>query len=272
MTIAHKTPYGFPPDNHDRAQAEMMLRQREQMSIQKEAVLSRDWDKFEIADHMFWEHFRINYPYLKGGASELAQAIFLLVPLLAIYCFDLVFFRSTIDWFASQLFPAGSWTINVVILAMTLGYIVIEMSVNYQLYLSSNTLAEDDITPGNRQRYWFWLVLSLAMAIVVPAMFIATFLAGQDGQMSTFKLYLLVGLTVLAVVVHITVLFGGQPVIESKKMLVASVKHRHLDRRRSRCYQKARAQATVLRQLELDYARRVNDYNNRYGGSHHVAS
>jgi hypothetical protein len=270
MTTAHKTPpktpYGFPPDNHDRAQAETLLRQREQMAIRAEAFLHRYWDKFEVADHQFWEWYQSNYRYLRGGVSDLAQAIFLLLPLLAIYCFDLVFFRSTIDWFASQLFPAGSWTINVVILALTLGYIVIEMSVNYQLYISSNTLAEDDITPGNRQRYWFWLVLSLAMAIVVPAMFIATFLAGQDGEMSTFKIYLLVGLTVLAVVVHVTVLFGGQPVIESKKMLVASIKHRRLDRRRSRYYQKARAQATVLRQLELDYARRVNDYNNRYGG------
>ena len=255
----------YPTDENYQA-AKIMLGGGEGQVIQQDSRLVGNWQEYKDRKRKCLDFSDDNQWYLQEGIQQHTAHLFLLLPLLAIFGFDIVFSRSVGEFFAEQLFPPGSIAITITAILLPVMYVLVEIGVNLQANASNDEVVLHPFDPGKRLRRNFWLVVSILMAMVMPLLFVATFMAGHEGEnLWGFKAILLVGMTILVAILHLAVLFAGKPVIKAKESLVAGFRYRSLRRRWVAARRSLIKSNALLDRMYLDYLRRVQEFNRTFG-------
>jgi hypothetical protein len=262
----NRSPEPVSANDDDRQSAHITLSQGEGRVIKQDSILVELWKIHTYNERKYLEFVANNQWYVQLGIQQHTAHIFLLLPLVAIFVFDLIFSRSVGEFFAEQFFPPGSIAITITVIAIPLLYVLFEIGVSLQAYASAEAAAADPFDRAKKLRRNFWLGLSVLMAMVMPLLFIATFIAGHEGEdLWGFKAILLVGMTILIAILHLAVLFSGKPVIQAKESLIAGFKYRHLRRRWVGSRRALIGCNALLDRMYLDYLRRAQDFNRVFG-------
>lgn len=145
---------------------------------------------------------------------------------LGVFGLDYLLVRAAADWLIGmgfyQLTPVLN---NALLLLVPACFIAVEIAISEQA-----VEARDDIQlTGNRSPWISWTIVSLALAIVMPALGVATYLIKVNltlhGQgLSTAHQIQLLGLCCLSLVAHACMVFGGHLSRDARTFLWFAVK------------------------------------------------
>lgn len=185
---------------------------------------------------------------------------------LGVYGLDYLLARAAADWLIGMGFYHLTPGLNNILLMLVPAcFIAIEIAISEHAME-----ARDDIhITGHRGPWIFWTIVSLVLAIVMPALGVATYLVKVNltlhGQpLSTAHQIQLLGLCCLSLVAHVCMLFGGELSRNARTFLWFSIRDRRLqslNKQHQAAY--LRARGSVSRSYR-DYLDGLETHNTSY--------
>ncbi|HLO47542.1 MAG TPA: hypothetical protein VK203_21835 [Nostocaceae cyanobacterium] len=251
------------------AQSRIRLRKLEHLKRQREYIIelaSKYWQVGQeyqaTADTLKnWEiqHPEIAFPSI----GHMTKHIFLILVLPGVYLFDYIVFHGAAEYLALLVFAPGSWTIKAAVILIPLAFLLLEITISNQRCTAEEEAVEYQVgTP--RKSIWFWL--AILTVLVMPILFVATFVAAHAALLATNSAFilLLVGLTILCFILHASVLFGGRSAQEAKEHFIGRSKYRQLQRQlRSLKAKVAQLSRTLINAFSA-YQHSLNSFNQTY--------
>ncbi len=175
--------------------------------------------------------------------------------------FDLLFSYNVTEFLAKQAFHGNVYLVSATIILFPLCYVTLELGINY---FTQAAKLELDLYKRDKSKLRKWIFLSLVsvlMALVIPVLYIATGLAGLAKTLNPVFVILLIGFTILATIVHITLIFSGTKMVAAKQQLL-SISGYHSRKKTMRLtYFKLTKMVANLETLHEDYKRLVKQLN-----------
>lgn len=157
------------------------------------------------------------------------------------------------EFVAKQAFHGVLWAMYAAVLIFPLAYVVIEMIVNHQTHIAKVNADYCDRDRGKRLTWLAWLTLSLLLAMVMPIAYIATGLAGMASNSNSVFIWLLGGLTLLAFLVHVMLIFSGDNMLAAKQRFFIMIGYNWRHRKMQKSYHGLMRSLGSLQSLEQDY-------------------
>jgi hypothetical protein len=211
---------------------------------------NKAWARYRAAKQAFWVLIR-DPNYLSGRGK--GNVALLVIWLLAVYFLDLLFSWNVAEFVAKQAFHGMLWAMYLATFLFPLAYVTIEMVVNFQTHTAKMAA---DYYDRDRVKYWTWLAwlfLSLLLAMVMPVAYIATGLAGIASSSNMVFVWLLGGLTLLAFLVHVMLIFSGDEMLAAKQRLLMMMDYHWRRRHMQKSYYRLMQWLGTLQSLERDY-------------------
>ncbi len=224
--------------------------------IRNQLELSQSWNIYRAAKKEFWE--LICDPRYFGGAGKGHVAI-LVVWLVAVYFLDLLFSWNVAEYVARQSFHGIAWAVYLATFLFPLAYVAAEMMVNFQTSLAKEKAEYFDRDRGKQRTWLAWLCLSLLMAMVMPIAYIATGLTGMASSGNAVFAWLLGGLTLLAFLIHVMLIFSGEEMLAAKHRMLLMISYGRLRGKMQKTYYRLMSSAGNLQAIEQDYLWVCND-------------
>jgi hypothetical protein len=212
--------------------------------------LNMTWTKYRATKRAFWELIR-DPNYLSGRGK--GNVALLVIWLVAVYCLDLLFSWNVAEFVAKQAFHGILWAMYLATFLFPLAYVTIEIVVNDQTSIAKANADHFDRDRGKRLTWLAWLTLSLLLAMVMPIAYIATGLAGMANNGNSVFIWLLGGLTLLAFLVHVMLIFSGDNMLAAKQRFFIMLGHNWRHRKMQKSYHGLMRSLGSLQSLEQDY-------------------
>jgi hypothetical protein len=219
------------------------------------------WNKYRAAKGDLHNWYRTHYDYIHPSADGYSDYTLLIIWIIAVYFLDLIFSWNVVEYIAKGAFHGNTFLVYAAMLAFPLGYIVLEIVANYFTHTARLELEKYH---RSKSKFWvwiFWLVFSIVMALIIPLLYIATGLAGVARTGNPIFVTLLIGFTVMAAVMHITLIFSGTKMVAAKHRLVSLWGYKHRKKVNRLEYHKVMKMAANLEGLNDDYQRLVVEKN-----------
>jgi hypothetical protein len=225
---------------------------------QAEEALGSRWDDFIPRDTNYWLYYDRNQKHLQIAAERGAQDFVLLVPLIANLALDLLLFHSLVVYFVLQLLPnAAGWITLLATCLFPLCYMSIEFKFAQLIHAAKKARIAYPYDSALARLVLWWQILGFLWAILPSAVFAYVMTIGQeDSQMSSL---LIIIMSILGVLLHLLIVFGGEPVVEAKTRCYASLKERSLDKKRRKSYRLVSGQAKQTRGIASHFARKARE-------------
>jgi hypothetical protein len=223
---------------------------------QAEEALNSSWENYIPHDTNYWLYIDRNQYHLQIGAERGAQDLVLLVPLIANLLLDGLLFHHLADYFIRQLLSnAAEWLIILATCLFPLCYMAIEFKFAQLIHAAKKARIAYPYDPSLAKAVLWWQMLGFLWAILPSAVFAYVMTLGQeDSQMSNLLILIM---SVLGVLLHLLIVFGGEPVVEAKTRLYASWKERSLAKKRRKSYRLVRRQAKQTKGIASHFARKA---------------
>jgi hypothetical protein len=130
---------------------------------------------------------------------------------------------------------------------------MIEIVVNDQTSLAKANADYFDRDRGKRLIWLAWLTLSLLLATVMPIGYIATGLAGMASNGNSVFVWLLGGITLLAFLIHVVLIFSGDNMLAAKQRFFIMIGYNWQHRKMQKSYHGLMRALGSLQSLEQDY-------------------
>lgn len=165
------------------------------------------------------------------NGRQVVGYLLLVLMLGALYLVDLLVFSPTAEYLARTFLSGHPWLQTVARFLIPLCILLIELGLASKLYFAR----EEAARAGSRgASYWFWFLLALLFALVMPTLVIATQMAAHvetvSERMEIIYGWQMVALVILTFVTHLLVIFGGRPSHDAKTYLLYRHRHRSLSR------------------------------------------
>lgn len=251
------------------AQSQIRQQKTQHLKHQREYIIEVAYKFWQVsqeyqaaADRLRdWEtrHPEIAFPSIK----QLAKYLFSILVLPGVYLFDYIVFHGPAEYLALLVFDPGSWTIKAAVILIPLAFLLLEITISNQRCTAEEEAVEYQVgTP--RKSIWFWL--AILTVLVMPLLFVATFVAAHAALLATNSAFilLLVGLTILCFVLHASVLFGGRSAQEAKEHFIGRSKQRQMrSQLRSLKAKVAQLSRTLINAFSA-YQHSLNSFNQTY--------
>jgi hypothetical protein len=214
------------------------------------------WNTYKDAKHGYFQYQAI-YLEHRGTIEARTQVVFLILLLIVVYLFDLLFSWQVIEYIAKQQLQ-NWWAIHLATLVFPLGWVIIEAVVNHFTHTAKQ---DSELYPRDRsrKRNWiFWLVMSVCLSMVMPLLYLAT---AFNTMTNTVFTILAIGITLMAAIVHIIVIFSGSNMAIAKTDLIAWWQNRRKFRYFQQQYRQLTSVKTEIEGLYTDYLRYALDHN-----------
>jgi hypothetical protein len=254
----------------ERARSERALRAAQivlQASLAHLLAAARRYrDNADSQDHFDEKEKALNLENLElegGGVSGLVAAFFVAVMWLAIGAIDAALLAGVSHLMIGLVYvtPEGPrwWMVLTAVAAILL----LEIGLATRIALATRGSAQG----GQSARRWRWL--GIVLAVVVPALGIATLLtalaAGTFGLSATQNLLLVFGFAALAVVCHASVIFGGESALNAYARLLYGPRRWGLRRQVRKHGLAALAAQDATRDAILAFEAELNRYREAHG-------
>jgi hypothetical protein len=201
--------------------------------------LSDCWNIFLPTDTKYWLYCDLNQQHFQSAAEHGAQDMFLLLPHWANLFLDFLIFHSLADYLIRLLLTdVPVWLPLLATCLFPFFYMAIEFKFA-QLIHAANMARRDE--PFDRLlTFWviFWYVTGFCWAVLPSAVFAYVMhLSQQDNQLSWIFVAIM---TALGVLLHLLIVFGGEPVIAAKTRWFARREERKLATQRLESYRALR--------------------------------
>ncbi len=222
--------------------------------------LSNRWNMFQPHDSQYWRYGHKNRRHLESTAAEDSQDKNLLWPIGANVILDLLLFHSLADYLVRSLIPAApTWLILLATVLFPLVYIASEFKLAQFIQVAVVNWRKNPY--GRWLTFWvaFWYVAGFCWAVFPSAVFAYVMhLSQAENQLS----WIFVGiLALLGVIIHLTIVFGGESVIEAKTRWEARGKEKKLARRRLKSYRALRQAAGKTKGIASHFAQIAQQHN-----------
>jgi hypothetical protein len=215
--------------------------------------LSDCWNIFLPNDIKYWLHYDRNQRHLQSSAEHGSQDMFLLWPLWANLFLDLLIFHSLAEYLIQHLLPnAPPWTIFLATLLFPCVYMATEFKFAQLIYAAR--MASRNEPFSKLLTFWviFWYIEGFCWAVLPSAVFAYVMhLSQQDNELSWIFVAIL---TLLGVLLHLLIVFGGEPVIDAKTRWFARCEDRRLAKKRLESYRSVRRAAGQTKSITSHYA------------------
>ena len=208
--------------------------------VEKELnYLSDCWNIFLPNDLNYWLYYDLNQQHFHSAAEHGAQDMFLLLPHGANLFLDFLIFHSLADYLIRLLLTdAPTWLLLLATCLFPFFYMAIEFKFA-QLIHAAKMVSRDEPFDG-LLTFWviFWYVTGFCWAVLPSAVFAYVMhLSQQDNQLSWIFVAIM---TALGVLLHLLIVFGGEPVIAAKTRWFACREESKLAQRRLKSYRALR--------------------------------
>jgi hypothetical protein len=223
-------------------------------NLQKsEDALSNLWHLFIQHDTKYWQYHDLNNRFLPIHAERGSQDIFLLLPLIANLLLDFLLFHNLADYFIRLLIPnTQPWMVITAACLFPLCYMAIEFKFAHLIHAAK--LEKRNYPFDGWLTFWivWWYILGFCWAVLPGAVFayIMT-LAQADSQLSWILISIL---TVLGILLHLLIVFGGEPVIEAKNRWYARWQEKGLGAIRLKAHRHLGKEARRTKGIASHYA------------------
>lgn len=225
---------------------------------QSAEALSSSWENYVPHDTNYWLNYDRNKHHLQIAADRGAQDLIMLVPLLANFFLDLLIFHNIAEYFIRQLLPnAVGWLIMLATCLFPVCYMAIEFKFAQLIDAAKKSQIAYPYDPSRMRLVLQWKILGFLWAILPSAVFAYVMILGQeDSQMSNL---LIVIMSVLGVLLHLLIVFGGEPVVEAKTRFYATRKEASLGKKRLKSYRPVRRNANRTKGIAAHFARKARE-------------
>jgi hypothetical protein len=225
---------------------------------QAEEALNSYWENHIPRDTNYWLYYDRNQHHLQIAAERGAQDLVLLVPLIANLLLDGLLFHHLADYFIRQLLAnAPGWLIILATCLFPLCYMAIEFKFAQLIQAAKKARIANPFDSSLTKLVLWWQILGFFWAILPSAVFAYVMTLGQeDSQMSNL---LIIIMSILGVLLHLLIVFGGEPVVEAKTRLYASRKEASLGKKRRKSYRLVRGQAKHTKGIAGHFARKARE-------------
>ena len=208
--------------------------------VEKELnYLSDCWNIFLPNDLNYWLYCDLNQQHFHSAAEHGAQDMFLLLPHGANLFLDFLIFHSLADYLIRLLLTdAPTWLLLLATCLFPFFYMAIEFKFA-QLIHAAKMVRRDEPFDG-LLTFWviFWYVTGFCWAVLPSAVFAYVMhLSQQENQLSWIFVAIM---TALGVLLHLLIVFGGEPVIAAKTRWFARREEGKLAQRRLKSYRALR--------------------------------
>jgi hypothetical protein len=225
---------------------------------QAEEALNSSWENFVPRDTNYWLYYDRNLHQLQIAAERGAQDLVLLVPLLANLFMDLLIFHNIAEYFIKQLLPnAAEWIIMLATCLFPLCYMAIEFKFAQLIHAAKKAQIAYPYDSSLARLILQWQILGFLWALLPSVVFAYVMTLGQeDSQMSNL---LIIIMSVLGVLLHLLIVFGGEPVVEAKTRFYANRKEASLSKKRLKAYRLVRGHANRTKGIAAHFARKARE-------------
>ena len=201
--------------------------------------LSDCWNIFLPNDLNYWLYCDLNQQHFQSAAEHGSADMFLLLPQWANLFLDFLIFHSLADYLIRLLLPNSPiWLLLLATCLFPFLYITIEFKFAHLIHAAKIARRDD---PFDRLlTFWviFWYVTGCCWAVLPSAMFAYTmYLSQQDNRLGWIFVAIM---TALGVLLHLLIVFGGEPVIAAKTRWFARREQSRLAQRRLKSYRALR--------------------------------
>jgi hypothetical protein len=208
----------------------------------------------------YWQHYRGNYRYLHPEPGEQLALPILVGFMLAVYLIDLVFAYNITEYQAQSAFHGNTWAITFATFALPLGFVAVEIAVNL-LTNAARVEAEKYKNPSKVRTYRAWLAVSIAIALIIPFLFITTGYKGAAKSGNPVFLGLLIGSAIMIGLIHLVTIFAGDSMTVAKQRVVSIWSHNRLKKQMRSSYLALVDMVEFVENIYWDYGRDVHNFN-----------
>jgi hypothetical protein len=181
------------------------------------------------------QHLEAAHPDWINNPRIMAHYLFVIAGVIAVYFLDFLLFGPTAEILSEKAFygyPVMIWVAKIIVPAAIL---LFEIFIALQIYF---TKRDAETYYLQSTAYLAWIAIGLFMAVVMPCLVIGTNLIQSSFESEPAKNALLwqrVSLVILALVMHLGVIFGGRHIHDAKAYFAFEIKHLSLRRRNQNC-------------------------------------
>ena len=117
---------------------------------------------------------------------------------------------------------------------------------------------------GNRAAYFFWVLLGVIVALVMPLTAVVTAMSVQVVADDSVPLLMLIILAIISLAAHVLVLFGGKLAHASKTYLYFASKHARITNDLASNQRSARRRLKKLEAIFIPYVHHWRKHNSMY--------
>lgn len=235
--------------NPDRTNANYLHELESQLRHYFKAA-QNSWSTYKDAKNRYFQS-QVHYLEHIGTIEDRTQVVFLLLLLIVVYLFDLLFSWQVVEYIAKQQLQ-NEVAIHLAILIFPLGWVIIEAVVNHFTHTAKQESEQLRRARSRKLSWIFWLVLSIFLSMVMPLLYLATAFNTMTNMVFTI---LAVGITLMAAIVHIIVIFSGSRMAIAKTQLIAGWQYRQISRYYQQQHRQLISVKTEIEGIYLDYVR-----------------
>ncbi|WP_295618127.1 hypothetical protein [Chamaesiphon sp. GL140_3_metabinner_50] len=226
--------------------------------------LSDCWNIFLPNDTNYWLYCDLNQQHFQSAAEHGSADMFLLLPHWANLFLDFLIFHSLADYLIRLLLTdVPVWLLLLSTCLFPFLYMAIELK--FAQLIHAAKMARRDEPFDGLLTFWviFWYVTGFCWAVLPSAMFAYTmYLSQSDSQLSWIFVAIM---TALGVLLHLLIVFGGEPVIAAKTRWFACRTERKLATERLKSYRAlrkavGRAKSTTSHYAQIATTNQMNTY------------
>jgi magnesium-transporting ATPase (P-type) len=235
------------------------------LHLASDRVLTRRRGRQEATTNL--DVLRQNHPhYAQREFGRVAGYLFIVFMAVAVYFIDVLLFSPVAEYISRLAFADSSFLLNATRFLVPLMIIAIEIGLSILIFRAR----EENRELGEARRFNMWLFVGIIFAITVPVLVIATTMATAEmlDDKNSFGLFLLIGMTLLALIPHAAVIFGGRLAHEGKAYLLYRWDERKYLRQMRIFDRHLPIQQRNVRDTFSRYYQRLNRVNNHYPNAH----
>ena len=165
----------------------------------------------------------------------LAHYLFVLAGVIAVYFLDFLLFGPTAEILSEKAFYGYLMMIWVAKIIVPAAILLFEIFIALQIYFTNGTPKNYHLRSTT---YLAWIAIGICMAAVMPCLVIGTNLIQSSFESEPARNALSwqrISLVILALVMHLGVIFGGRHVHDAKAYFAFKIKHCSLRRQDKNC-------------------------------------
>lgn len=169
--------------------------------------------------------------WVQDNSRQSTGYFFLVAGVTAVYFLDIMLFGPTAEMLSEKAFygsPVMAWVARLLVPAAIL---LAEISIALQIFFARR---HSETYYTSNKACQGWIFIGILFALVMPSFVVGTNLVQasfESQSMQTGLRWQLFGLVILAIVMHVPIIFGGRLAHEAKAFFTFKAKHRSLQRR-----------------------------------------